>query len=66
MWVDWRRQNSRSPWQRVCEAETLDRCHKLLLAAVNGQNVKITDLFLTGGHVPPVAWQGEMRSWASA
>ncbi len=58
MWVGWRRRDSRSPWREVCRAETLDQCHKRLLAAVQGQRVRNLDLFLTGGQTPP-----DTRSW---
>jgi hypothetical protein len=53
MWMGWRRTDAWSPWREVCRAETLDLCHRLLLAAVNGQCVKNANLFLTGGHVTP-------------
>jgi hypothetical protein len=56
MWCGWLRRNSRSPWQKVCQAETLDAAHKALLAAVQGQRIRSLDLFLTGGKVPPSRW----------
>jgi hypothetical protein len=47
MWASWHRKNPRSPWVRMCEAETLDACHKALLDAVKGRCFRNTDLFLT-------------------
>jgi hypothetical protein len=58
MWAGWHRKDSRSAWQRVCNAETLDACHKALLAAVKGKRVRNTDLFLTGGQTPPDCKEG--------
>jgi hypothetical protein len=52
MWVGWYRLTAASPWQRACEADTLERCAKRLSEATRGLKLANTNEAITSGTPP--------------
>lgn len=51
-WVGWWRRREGEPWQRACEADSLDECSRKLNAATKGLRIKDVNLMMTGGGYP--------------
>jgi hypothetical protein len=52
MWVGWLRLRPDAGWQRVCVADTLDQCARLLGAEGQRRGIPCRCQVLTGGAVP--------------
>jgi hypothetical protein len=53
-WVGWYRRREGAPWQRACEAASLDECARLLDKATRGLRIKNVNQIMTGGAYPAV------------
>jgi hypothetical protein len=61
-WVGWARDNSKADWRRLCEADSLDACAKLLDKATKGLRIKSINQIMTGGGYPRVGVKSKEKA----